>query len=111
MIVALMWNSIILMMSTTIYVVAQFTVRAADIDDFVAAAKRLLVEPTQAELGCIRYELCQDLTEPTQFVMLESWASAADLDRHLAQDALGTALDELRPFITAAPTVSRLKSA
>jgi quinol monooxygenase YgiN len=96
-------------MHDTVHVVAQFTVRAEVIDDFIAAANRLLVVPTQSEVGCIRYELCQDLAEAAHFVLLESWASAADLDRHLAQDSLGAVLDELRPFVAAPPVTHRLK--
>lgn len=98
-------------MKENVHVVAHFAVRDDAIDAFIAAANRLLVEPTQSEVGCMRYELCQDLADPTQFVMLETWAKAADLDRHLAQESLSTVLDELRPFVSAAPSVRRLKPA
>jgi len=96
-------------MRDMVHVVAQFTVHAEMVDDFIAAASRLLVVPTQSETGCIRYELCQDFAEPTRFVLLESWASAEDLDRHLAQDSLGAVLDELRPYVATPPATRRLK--
>lgn len=98
-------------MSEIVHVVAHFEVSAAEIARFIAAAQRLLVEPTRGERGCLRYELCQDLQQPTRFAMLESWASAADLDSHLAQPGLAAALNELRPCVTAAPQVWRLRPA
>lgn len=98
-------------MNDTVHVVAQFSVRPEAVDDFISAAKRLLVEPTRSEAGCMRYELCQDQSVPTEFMMLETWASDADLDRHLAQDTLGAVLHELRPLVAAAPVVRRLQAA
>jgi quinol monooxygenase YgiN len=97
-------------MSERIHVVASFAVSPESPAEFSALVNRLLVGPTQAEPGCIRYELCQDCAEPTSFVMLETWASESDLDAHLAQPGLAAALDELRPFVTAAPVVSRYRN-
>jgi quinol monooxygenase YgiN len=36
-----------------------------------------LVEPTRRESGCLSYELLQNGSDPTDFVFVEQWASAA----------------------------------
>ncbi len=46
------------------------------------AALRALIAPTRAEAGCRRYELHRATTDAADFVFLEEWASAADLERH-----------------------------
>lgn len=94
-------------MSEHVHVIATFAVRADAVEDFIAAAQRLLVEPTQAEPGCIRYELCRAEGEAGQLAMIETWETAAALERHLAQPSLSAALDELRPMVTAMPVVRR----
>lgn len=35
-----------------------------------------------AEKGCLQYELNQDVDKPNQFVLIEKWATQADLDAH-----------------------------
>lgn len=42
-----------------------------------------LVEPTQKEKGCVKYDLHQDRRDPTLFFFLEEWNSEDDLDSHL----------------------------
>lgn len=97
------------MADDTVHVVAQFSVRPDRIDDFVREATRTLVEPTVREPGCIRYELCQDVAEPTRFAMIETWESEAALRTHLSQPALGEAVTALQPLAQGAPTVSRFR--
>lgn len=35
-----------------------------------------------AEIGCLQYELTQDVNDENQFVLIEKWATQADLDAH-----------------------------
>ena len=53
-------------MADRVSVVARFQVQADKIDAFIEAAQRTMVEPTQGEKGCIRYQLWQDLEDPTK---------------------------------------------
>lgn len=92
-------------MSQPVYVVARFAVDTTRREEFIALATRLLVTPTHREEGCIRYELCADLSDPAQLAMLETWQSKAALDTHLSQPGLNDALDQLREFVTAPPQV------
>ena len=98
-------------MGNTIHVVAHFSVKKKFIEAFIAAANRLLVEPTVSEPGCLRYELCQNAADETRFAMIETSDSEETLNAHLSQPSLATAFDELRPFISAPPDVHRLRPA
>lgn len=44
-----------------------------------------LLAPTRAERGCLAYEMHEMPDEPTLFLFHETWASDADLDRHLME--------------------------
>ncbi len=91
-------------------VVAHFAVKAECVDDFIAAARETLVAPTVSEPGCIQYDLCQDLSDPTRFVMVEEWETAEALEVHLAQESLQQAVGALTPMAAAAPVVQRLRT-
>ncbi len=41
-----------------------------------------LLEPTQAESGCINFDLLQDPKDSCTFVLYENWESQSDLDAH-----------------------------
>ena len=57
-----------------------------------------LLEPTRAEDGCLAYTLHLSQTDPKLFMLFQSWASEAHLDRHgLTAHAAG--------FRRVAPTV------
>jgi len=45
-----------------------------------------IVEPTRKEAGCIKYQLHQDIEDPSIFVFYEIWQSAAFLERHKDTD-------------------------
>jgi quinol monooxygenase YgiN len=91
-------------------VVARFAVKADRVDAFVAAARRTMVEPTRKEPGCIEYDLCQDLADPTRFAMVETWRDEAALAVHLAKPALQKAIGALMPMAAEPPTIQRLRS-
>jgi len=86
------------MATDTVRVIAHFTVLRDKTDEFIAAARTTLVEPTRREAGCRSYDLWQDATDPTRFVMVEEWDSEAALQRHLALPTLQQAVAALRPL-------------
>jgi quinol monooxygenase YgiN len=45
-----------------------------------------LLAPTRAERGCLGYDMHEMPDEPTLFLFHETWASDADLDRHLMEE-------------------------
>ena len=89
------------------HVVAAFAVRADSVADFIRLAHETLVVPTRAEPGCLRYDLCQDASDPTRFALIEAWESPAALDTHLARESLRAAVVRLTPMAAEPPKVGR----
>ena len=57
--------------------------------DTIDATRKLLlnlIDPTRAEEGCVRYELLQNTSDPTDFTFVEEWSSSEALDTHLTTD-------------------------
>lgn len=48
------------------------------------AALELVVPPSRAEAGCLRYELNSDNEQPGRFLMLEQWRDHEALRQHEA---------------------------
>ena len=64
-----------------ICVLADLTIRAGSQDVFFAAAREM-VSATQAEPGCIRYDLMQDISDPEHLTFVEEWESREALAAH-----------------------------
>lgn len=60
-----------------------------------------LVEPTRCESGCLSYELLQNGSDPTDFVFVEQWASAAAEQAHFTTPHVSTALQQLVGLLVA----------
>lgn len=48
----------------------------------VEAGLRQLVPPSQAEAGCLQYNLHRHQEQPNRFIMVEQWLDAAALSAH-----------------------------
>jgi len=69
------------MSDTTLRVLATCRVRADRIDE-AKEALLSLVAPSQAEPGCILYDLQQDREDETAFAFVEEWVDDAALATH-----------------------------
>jgi quinol monooxygenase YgiN len=98
------------MPESRVRVIARFTVRKEEVERFKELGRELLVDPTQGEAGCIEYQLCQDLADPTRFAMVETWESEQALAVHLKQPHLAAALGKLGPMAAEPPTVQRMRA-
>jgi quinol monooxygenase YgiN len=80
-----------------IVVIAHFTAgpgKEAELRTFLET----LVTPTRAEPGCIRYELNQDLDDPSTFTFVETFADQAAFDAHCSTPYVAR-LFELLPLL------------
>ena len=50
--------------------------------DLVESSLRQLVPPSQAEAGCLQYNLHRHQDQPNRFIMVEQWRDAAALSAH-----------------------------
>ena len=76
-------------------VVVGLSARPDSLDEFVALAQEKMVRPTQAAPGCLRYELWQDLDEPSRFVIIEEWESEQAHAAHLVAKTTRSRLGRL----------------
>jgi quinol monooxygenase YgiN len=91
-------------MADAIQVVARITAKA----DKVEALKSVLlalVAPTRAEPGCVSYQLCQNRSDPTDFVFVEAWASEAAIDGHMKTAHVGDALAQAQSLLASPPDI------
>lgn len=45
-----------------------------------------LIEKTRLEIGCISYDLHQDIKHPGHFIFIEEWVDRAALDAHVESE-------------------------
>jgi len=68
-----------------IKVVAKNFAKENKIDKFLELAKEL-VEKTVKEVGCIKYEMYQDIKVPTELIIREEWETEEDLNNHMTSE-------------------------
>ena len=94
------------MAAKTIWVVAHLTARPDKIEE-TREALSALVEPTRAEDGCIKYELTQNNSDPTDFTFVEEWTSDSALDEHLESDHIHRLRSRADDLFAAPPDIRR----
>lgn len=80
---------------TELTIIANIHAKADQIE-MVRGALLRLVPPTQAETGCINYDLHQDDEDPAHFIMYEKWQDRASWQAHVETPhfaAFKTAID------------------
>jgi quinol monooxygenase YgiN len=90
----------------TLRVVAHLTAKPDKIEE-TREALTGLIDPTRAEAGCIRYELLQNNTEPTDFTFIEEWSCDDALDLHLQTDHIKLVVSKADELLAAAPDIRR----
>ncbi|MEZ4333386.1 MAG: putative quinol monooxygenase [Myxococcota bacterium] len=83
----------------------QLQVQPGKADAFKAAATPALARVKREDKGCEMYDLFQSVDDVSRFVMVESWASQADLDAHMKSPAMGDVGKALGGFIAGAPVM------
>ncbi len=87
----------------------QLSVQPGKANDFKVAAKPALARVKREDKGCEMYDLFQSVDDESRFVMVESWASEADLDAHMKSPTMGDVGKALGAFIGGAPVMHRYK--
>ena len=94
------------MTDTSLRVVARAVARPDKIDE-LRSVLLPLIEPTRQEPGCIRYEMLQNNSDPTDFTFVEEWESDAALDAHLETDHFREVAAKLPDLIVGQPDIRR----
>jgi quinol monooxygenase YgiN len=94
--------------ASTVTVVALVKVKPGE-EEAVIAVITPVVEQTHQEDGCLKYALHRSKTDPQQFVLIERWASQADLDAHFQQPYVGALLSGLADLLVEPPAIHFLE--
>lgn len=73
----------------------------------VRSALSELINPTRGEAGCLKYELWQNKSDPTDFTFVEEWESSAALDAHAASQHLKNTAAKLNGLVVGPTDVRR----
>jgi len=94
------------MTNQTVRVVARIVASPEKVEA-VKAVLLELIEPSRQDQGCIKYELLQNQSEPTDFTFVEEWTSDDALDAHLATAHMEEADAKLNGLLAAEPDIRR----
>lgn len=91
----------------SIRLTVQLPIKAGQADAFEAAAGTALARVRSEDKGCEMYDLFKSCDDPTRFVIVESWATAKDLEAHMTSAAMGDVGKALGSFIAGAPVMHK----
>ncbi len=92
------------MASEAVRVVARITAKADKADELKAVLLGLIA-PTRAEHGCISYQLCQNKSDPCDFVFVEEWTAAGAIEAHMTTAHVGDAFAKAQALLAAPPDI------
>jgi quinol monooxygenase YgiN len=76
--------------------VAEFRAKEGKTDELIAAMHPLM-QPTQKEPGCIRYELNQRADDPRWITYIEKWKDRTIFDKHCAKPYITHFFNDVQP--------------
>ncbi len=91
-----------------VHVIARHFART-DTVDAVRAVLLSLIAPTRAEPGCLKYDLFQNVDDPTDFTFVETFASDAALAAHAAAPYVAHLAATLGPLTARSSDVRRYR--
>ena len=94
-------------MSIKLYV--EFVAKPGKGDDLAKIFAAVSPQVRAGDAGCEGYELYRSTESPEKFYMIESWASAADLEAHGKSPAMA-GLAGMRDLLAGAPVMNRYES-
>lgn len=83
----------------------QLPIKPGTAAEFEKAAGPALARVRAEDKGCEMYDLFRSVDDDTRYVMVESWASQADLDAHKTSAAMGEVGGAIGGFIAGAPVL------
>ncbi len=89
--------------------VVALKVKRDQIEALAAAAKKAQ-GPSRAEPGCVRYEVQQNLEEPGEFLILESWRNLKALQDHFASPHFADFIKVIGSAVEEAPHLGIMKA-
>ncbi|CAF0904962.1 unnamed protein product [Rotaria sordida] len=83
------------------------------IADKAQDAKKILydtIAEAKKERTCLKYELCENVNDPSQITLLQAWSTEQALDQHLTSEVINKATAELRQLLSKPTEIRRYKN-
>jgi len=90
----------------SIKLAVQFQIHPGKSQEFEAIAQSAAERVRAEDAGCEQYHLFRSLDDPQHYVLLESWASAAELDAHGSSPGIAE-MRKVAPLLAARPRMTR----
>ncbi len=84
--------------TTQVVCVAEFWALEGKTEELIEAL-HVLMKPTHAEAGCIRYELNQRTDDDRGITFIEKWKDTEAFDQHCATSYIKHYFDDVRPHL------------
>ena len=91
-------------MTQTLRVVAHVVAKSDQIEALKAVLLDLVVA-TRCEVGCIQYDLCQNIDNAAEFTFIEEWIKEEALKAHLAGENIKIAMDKINGLVASGPDI------
>jgi quinol monooxygenase YgiN len=95
----------ILIMPQQIEIIAHFQVVENLVTQFIERFHARVVVPSRAEVGCIAYNLVQDVNDSTRFSTMETWQCQEAEAAHRLSPHAQECLEWLPPYLVGLPTM------
>jgi quinol monooxygenase YgiN len=92
----------------TLRVIATFTIHPEKIDKAKTFLSNL-VKPSRKEAGCIRYDLLQNASDPTDLTFDEEWVNEKAHDAHMKTPHVKATLTKFANLTSAPPDIRRYR--
>ena len=89
----------------SIRLTVQLPIKPGVAAEFEAAAGPALAQVKAEDKGCEMYDLFKSVDDETRYVMVESWATAEDLEAHMTTPAMAAVGKAIGGFIAGAPVM------
>ncbi len=84
-------------------IVPEFRVVEDKVDAFKALMEKHAHNSVSKEEGCLGFDCCQDQTDPTRFVLYESYVNEAALDIHRESDHFAWFAEQAQGLVVPGP--------
>ncbi len=90
----------------SIRLTVKFQVQPGKSEEFETMAQAAAARVRAEDQGCEAYHLYRSLDDESQYVLVESWATAADLEAHGSSPAIGE-MQKIGPLLAGRPVALR----
>lgn len=91
----------------SIRMTVQLPIKAGKASEFEAAAGPALARVRAEDSGCEMYDLFRSVDDDSRFVMVESWATEADLEAHKTSSAMEDIVKAFGAYLAGAPVMNK----